>query len=85
MDWWWNKHNSNLIFEVDYIYNYVYSTIGRNVPIIAISKITEAINDKNFNLNNYDNKCCPLTQSYDKNFRINTDLLKNKNQNCIII
>ena len=50
------NNNSQLATEADYIYNYANSTNGRNAPITAIYKITESVNDKNFNLNNYDNR-----------------------------
>ena len=42
--------------EADYIYNYIYSTNGRFSQITAIYKITESVNDKNFNLNNFKNR-----------------------------
>ena len=50
------KNNKQLITEEDYIYNFVNSTNGSKVPITAIYKITQSVNDKNFNLNNYDNR-----------------------------
>ena len=50
------NNNNELTTEADYVYNYVNSTNGRNTPITAIYKITESVNDKNFNLNNYDNR-----------------------------
>ena len=51
-----NDNNSELMSETDYIYNYVNSTNGRIAQITAIYKITESENDKNFNLNNYENR-----------------------------
>jgi hypothetical protein len=50
------QDNGELTTEAEYIYNYVNSTNGAKVPITAIYKITESVNDKNFNLNNYDNR-----------------------------
>ena len=50
------NNNSKFATEADYIYNYVFSTNIKKVPITAIYKITESVNDKNFNLNNYDNR-----------------------------
>ena len=48
--------NGELTNEAEYIYNYVNSTNVTKIPITAIYKITESVNDKNFNLNNYDNR-----------------------------
>ena len=45
-----------LTTEADYIYNYIYSTNYRKASISAVYKITESENDKNFNLNKYDNR-----------------------------
>ena len=50
------QNNSVLTTEADYVYNYVYTTNGNYASITAIYKITESVNDKNFNLNNYDNR-----------------------------
>ena len=50
------QNNNQLITEADYIYNFVNSTGGMNTSISAIYKITQSVNDKNFNLNNYDNR-----------------------------
>ena len=50
------QNNNQLITEADYIYNFVNSTGGMNTQISAIYKITQSVNDKNFNLNNYDNR-----------------------------
>ena len=50
------NNNSVLTTEAEYVYNYVYTTNAINTPITTIYKITESINDKNFNLNNYDNR-----------------------------
>ena len=50
------NNNNNLISESDYVYNYVNITNSLNTPITTIYKITQSINDKNFNLNNYDNR-----------------------------
>ena len=50
------NNNSVLTTEAEYVYNYVYTTNAINTPITMIYKITESINDKNFNLNNYDNR-----------------------------
>ena len=48
--------NNQFLTEEDYIYNYINKTNSANVPITAIYRITQSINDKNFNLNNYDNR-----------------------------
>ena len=45
-----------LMTEADYIYNYLYSTISSNHRITSIYKITQSNNDKNFNLNNFQNR-----------------------------
>jgi hypothetical protein len=50
------QDNGELTNEAEYIYNYVNSTNVTKIPITAIYKITESVNDKNFNLNNYDNR-----------------------------
>ena len=50
------RNNKELITESDYIYNFVNSTNSMNAKITAIYKITQSINDKNFNLNNFDNR-----------------------------
>ena len=48
--------NNTLTKEEDFIYNYVNSTNNTKVPITAIYKITQSVNDKNFNLKNFDNR-----------------------------
>ena len=48
--------NKLLSTEEDYIYNYINTTNNANVPITAVYKITNSINDKNFNLKNFDNR-----------------------------
>ena len=50
------QNDNQLLSESDYIYNYVNTTKNYNTKITAIYKITKSINDKNFNLNNYDNR-----------------------------
>ena len=45
-----------LTTEADYIYNFIYSTNYLKASISAVYKITESENDKNFNLNKYDNR-----------------------------
>ena len=52
------QNNNELITEEDYIYNYINNTNGMNATITAIYKIIQSENDKdkNFNLNNYDNR-----------------------------
>ena len=51
------KPNLNeLTTETDYIYNYIFSTNWRNSPITAVYKITKSNNEKNFNLNKYNNR-----------------------------
>ena len=42
--------------EAEYVYNYINSTKGINTPMITVYKIFESVNDKNFNLINYDNR-----------------------------
>jgi hypothetical protein len=51
------ENYNQLKTEADYIYNYVNTTKNDdNIQINAIYKITESINNKNFNLNNYENR-----------------------------
>ena len=50
------QNNTKLINEEDFIYNYINTTNTSKVPITAIYKITQSVNDKNFNLNNYENR-----------------------------
>ena len=51
------ENYNQLKTEADYIYNYVNTTKNDdNIQINSIYKITESINDKNFNLNNYENR-----------------------------
>ena len=49
-------NDDELKTEAEYIYNYINFTNGAKVPITAIYKIIESLNDKNFNLNNYENR-----------------------------
>ena len=49
-------NNNELTTEAEYVYNYINSTKGINTPMITVYKIFESVNDKNFNLNNYDNR-----------------------------
>ena len=51
-----DNNNNRLITEEDYIYNYINTTKVDKIPITAIYKITQSVNDTNFNLNNYDNR-----------------------------
>ena len=50
------QNNNQLITEADYIYNFVNTTNTMHSQITAIYKITKSVNDKNFNLNNFDNR-----------------------------
>ena len=50
------QNKNQLITEEDYIYNFVNSTNSLRNPITAIYKIIQSVNDKHFNLNNYDNR-----------------------------
>ena len=51
-----NAFDNQLTTEDDYIYNYVFSTGGKYDSIRTIYKIIYSKNDKNFNLNNYQNR-----------------------------
>ena len=42
--------------EEDYIYNFINSTGGSSARITAVYKITKSVNDRNFNLKNFDNR-----------------------------
>ena len=50
------SNNGQLITEEDYLYNYINNTNYSLAKISAIYKITQSVNDKNYNLNNYDNR-----------------------------
>ena len=50
------QNTEELITEEDYIYNYLYSTGGKNYQISSVYKISQSIYDKNFNLNNFQNR-----------------------------
>ena len=50
------KNYHQLRTEEDYIYNFINSTNSANAKITAVYKITQSVNDKNFNLKNYDNR-----------------------------
>ena len=50
------KNTEELITESDYIYNFLFTTGAEYNQIKTIYKITHSINDKNFNLKNFQNR-----------------------------
>ena len=51
-----NLNLNQLRTEEDYIYNFINSTGGSSARITAVYKITKSVNDRNFNLKNFDNR-----------------------------
>ena len=51
-----NINPNHLRTEEEYIYNFINTTNSTNAPITEVYKITQSVNDNNFNLKNFSNR-----------------------------